>query len=279
MKKIIDITNKRFGLLTAIKQVRLNGQLKWECKCDCGNIVYRQYRQLHEGEKNNRISSCGCTVIKLNGIPSTIVKSKVGDITIISYNNVTNLYTCQKGNEIIFLSSLELYNERRNFYKRKKRLDTYNTFAKKLNCVDYDDYKKKRYNLLGIFYSMKERCYSKKHKSYNNYGARGIKICDEWLNNSSAFVNWALFNGYVYGLQIDRINVNGDYCPDNCRFVTQNVNANNKTNNLYIDYQGKTQTLKQWCIELNLPYRQTHKRIYSYGWSIEKAFTSQSNNK
>ena len=279
MKKIIDITNKRFGLLTAIKQVRLNGQLKWECKCDCGNIVYRQYRQLHEGEKNNRISSCGCTVIKLNGMPSTIVKSKMGDITIISYNNVTNLYTCQKRNEIIFLSSLELYNERRNFYKRKKRLDAYNTFAKKLNCVDYDDYKKKRHNLLGIFYSMKERCYSKKHKSYNNYGARGIKICDEWLNNSSAFVNWALLNGYVYGLQIDRINVNGDYCPDNCRFVTQNVNANNKTNNLYIDYQGKTQTLKQWCIELNLPYRKTHKRIYSYGWSIEKAFTSQSNNK
>lgn len=279
MKKIIDITNKRFGLLTAIKQVRLNGQLKWECKCECGNIVYRQYRQLHEVEKNDRISSCGCMFVKTNGVPSTIVGKTIGNITITSYNNVTNLYTCKNGNEIFFLSSLELYNERKNFYKRKKRLDAYNTFAKKLNCVDYDDYKKKRYKLLCIFHSMKERCYNKNHKSYNNYGAKNIKICDEWLNNSSCFVNWALLNGYAYGLQIDRINVNGDYCPDNCRFVTQNVNANNKTNNLYINYQGKTQTLKQWCIELNLPYRKTHKRIYSYGWSIEEAFTSLSNNK
>lgn len=81
--------------------------------------------------------------------------------------------------------------------------------------------------LLYIWKNMKQRCYNPKNKSYKYYGARGIKIHKDWLNNPKAFVDWAIINGYNKGLEIDRINNNGDYEPNNCRFVTHLINMNN----------------------------------------------------
>lgn len=88
--------------------------------------------------------------------------------------------------------------------------------------------------LLKKFGDMKQRCYNSKNGDYKNYGARGIKICDEWLNNPRAFVEWALNNGYEEGLTIDRENVNGDYEPSNCRWAnrkTQSINRRAQSNN------------------------------------------------
>lgn len=86
--------------------------------------------------------------------------------------------------------------------------------------------------LYTILSGMKQRCYYKKNISYKYYGGRGIKICDEWLNNYLSFRKWALSNGYEDNLTIDRINVNGDYSPGNCRWVTSLEQANNKRNTL-----------------------------------------------
>ena len=76
--------------------------------------------------------------------------------------------------------------------------------------------------------SMKSRCYNKKTKGYKHYGARGITVCDEWKLDAGAFVKWGLLNGWVYGLEIDRINNDEGYSPENCRFVTRIINSNNK---------------------------------------------------
>lgn len=94
--------------------------------------------------------------------------------------------------------------------------------------------------LYPLWKSIKYRCYNKNSKSYKDYGGRGIKMCDEWLNNPKAFCDWAINNGYkedktdkgVNMLTIDRIDVNGNYCPENCRFVTNEVQAKNKRNSI-----------------------------------------------
>lgn len=81
-----------------------------------------------------------------------------------------------------------------------------------------------------VWKNMRSRCYNPKHKSFKDYGGRGIKVCDEWINNPSVFVNWAISNGYKKGLQLDRINNDGNYEPNNCRFVTPKVNTRNRRN-------------------------------------------------
>jgi hypothetical protein len=77
--------------------------------------------------------------------------------------------------------------------------------------------------------NMKSRCYYKKDRKYKNYGGRGITICDKWLNNFEAFRDWALSNGYTDNLTLDRINPDGNYCPENCRFITIQEQARNRT--------------------------------------------------
>lgn len=79
-----------------------------------------------------------------------------------------------------------------------------------------------------VYRSMKSRCYNEKDKGFKNYGGRGIKICDEWLNNYHLFRKWALSNGQAMGLEIDRINNDGNYEPSNCRFVTKQENGQNR---------------------------------------------------
>jgi len=86
--------------------------------------------------------------------------------------------------------------------------------------------------------SLKARCYNPSVQSYKFYGARGITVCDEWLASSQAFIEWALQNGWKPGLQIDRIDCNAGYSPDNCRFVSQQSNANNRRTNRLVS--GKT---------------------------------------
>lgn len=76
-----------------------------------------------------------------------------------------------------------------------------------------------------VFDSMKKRCYNKDHENYKYYGGRGITICDEWLNSAKSFFDWAFENGYKEGLQIDRIDVNKGYSPDNCRFINRLCNG------------------------------------------------------
>lgn len=84
--------------------------------------------------------------------------------------------------------------------------------------------------IYNIFHGMKKRCYNANSKSYKYYGGRGIKICDEWLNDFEAFLRWSMDNGYQENLTIDRINVNGDYCPNNCRWITMAEQQRNKRN-------------------------------------------------
>lgn len=97
-----------------------------------------------------------------------------------------------------------------------------------------------------IYYGIKERCYNSKSASYHNYGGRGIKMCDEWYRDYASFREYALANGYAENLTIDRIDVNGDYCPENCRWITWMEQCNNKRENIKITYNDETHTVAEW---------------------------------
>lgn len=98
-----------------------------------------------------------------------------------------------------------------------------------------------------IWRHMKRRCYNENDEKYNIYGGRGITICDEWLNDFNSFKEWALKNGYAEDLTIDRIDVNGNYYPENCRWATLIEQNNNRRTNIHYTHNGETKTLTDWA--------------------------------
>lgn len=94
--------------------------------------------------------------------------------------------------------------------------------------------------------TMIHRCEDAKRTKYRDYGERGIKVCKEW-HNPNIFIDWAENNGYAPGLQLDRINNNGDYCPNNCRWVTPKENSRNRRNTVFLTIHGETKCVAEWC--------------------------------
>ena len=124
--------------------------------------------------------------------------------------------------------------------------------------------------LHNIWKSMKERCYNSGHDQYKDYGGRGISICNEWRNDFMSFYNWAINNGYADNLTVDRIDNNGDYCPENCKWSTRKEQSNNQRTNHLLTYNNKTQTMAQWAEEVGLNPHTLQTRI-SRGWSVQDA--------
>lgn len=122
--------------------------------------------------------------------------------------------------------------------------------------------------LYKVWDGMKARCYNPKKNYYGIYGGRGIGMCDEWHRSFEAFRDWALANGYNDSLTIDRINTDGDYCPENCRWSTIKEQSNNKRNNVFITYNGETRTIAQWSEITGFPFHVIRKR-YVEGWNTE----------
>lgn len=127
--------------------------------------------------------------------------------------------------------------------------------------------------LFTIWQSMKQRCCDKNHCNYRHYGGRGIRVCKEWSNSFEKFYCWAKESGYNNSLTIERINVNGNYSPDNCKWISKNEQANNKRNNHLVDYKGGKYTISQLSEISGISYMCLYNRI-SNGWDIEKAITT-----
>ena len=129
--------------------------------------------------------------------------------------------------------------------------------------------------LYNIWHGIKLRCLNVSDHAYKNYGGRGITICDEWRDSFEAFHDWAIANGYSYDLTIDRIDNDGNYCPDNCRWTTRAEQNRNRRFNHMITYNGQTQTLAEWSRQIGVSEDALRKRLTTYGWSVEKALTTR----
>lgn len=125
-----------------------------------------------------------------------------------------------------------------------------------------------------IYRTMKARCYKPKCRKYGQYGARGIRICDEWLKDKTAFFKWAEESGYREYLTIDRIDNDGDYSPENCRWADALEQANNKSSNVHIFYKGACYTMAEFCRKFNLNYKLFFVKYRRKGFSLEDAMNA-----
>lgn len=124
--------------------------------------------------------------------------------------------------------------------------------------------------LHNIWCGMNNRC-NPNHVHSNGYGKRGISVCNEWSVFEN-FRDWALANGYAEGLTIERKDVNGSYCPENCEWITLAEQARNRRTTKWVEYCGRKMSLAEAAEIAKLPYKQVHFRI-KHGWSIEKALS------
>lgn len=133
-------------------------------------------------------------------------------------------------------------------------------------------WKSKEFSIWG---SMKDRCYNKNNPRYKNYGERGIRVCDNWIASFKNFYNdMGKKPSELYSL--DRINNNGNYCKDNCRWVTAKVQAKNRSNNKIFTFNNKTLCASDWCELLNMSSSTFYNRL-NRGWSIEKTINTPVN--
>ena len=123
----------------------------------------------------------------------------------------------------------------------KEREVTIRTMSRLIKGKSF--YNKPWYN---SYHAMMDRCYRKNNVNYALYGGRGIKVCDEW-HNIEVFEKWAIDNGYRKGLTIDRIDSDGDYEPNNCRWSTMREQTNNRRNTIRLEHNGETHTISEWA--------------------------------
>lgn len=124
-----------------------------------------------------------------------------------------------------------------------------------------------------VYENMIRRCHDENNKSYSYYGGRGITVCDEWRSNNVLFFEWALSNGWVKGLRLDRMDNNKGYFPRNCRFIPHKENMRNTRRNTFFEYRGENKTLPEWAEVLNLDLKLLRQRIHGEKWDFERAIT------
>lgn len=252
----IDLTGKRFGKLIVMERAENNKHKEsmWVCLCDCGNTSVISGNNLAQG----RTKSCGCGKLGYGDLSGM----KFGRLTVIESDGYANggkrwKCKCDCGNECIASASKLVSGHKRS-----------------CGCLRHE----KPYNYQGrdrnrrlyiIWKAMRQRCINQKSPAYPRYGGRGISICEEW-NDYNTFEEWALANGYSDELTIDRIDSNGNYEPNNCRWATPLVQSNNRGSNRKYTYNGETKTVSEWANLFGISYGTLISRL-KRGWPIAKA--------
>ena len=130
----------------------------------------------------------------------------------------------------------------------------------------------KKPRLYSIYSNLKDRCINPYNKAYKNYGGRGINVCPEWMNDFQAFYDWSMANGYKPGLTIDRIDNDKGYSPNNCRWTTYKVQANNTRRNYIVNFNGCKMTLQQFTDKVSCFSSSGIKKMLEHGMTAEEIY-------
>lgn len=238
MSKLNDLTGQKFGRLTVVRQYGYtDGKRKlptWLCKCDCGNMAIRTGKAL-KSSKNSGCDDC-------KWIYKDLVGKVFGCLTVISKHSsgsgqIMWNCKCECGNII------QVNTGRLNFGSitscgciKRNRIIEQNTTHGLSNTRLYE-----------IWCGMKKRCYDENSERYKDYGGRGITICDEWKDDFQSFYDWAMKNGYKENLTIERKDVNGNYCSENCCWITKAQQSRNQRKTIKYTIFGIEKPLIEWC--------------------------------
>lgn len=267
MSKFIDLTGKRFNRLTVIKRMPNKKNITmWLCRCDCGKEIISSGGHLKDGHTK----SCGCykTEVITNVHPVNLLGKRFGRLVVIKKLPSKKrkrqwLCKCDCGNETVLPTGAldngsvrscgclhnELLSERQTTHGRTVGGKSDKTYR--------------------CWQGIKRRCLNKNNPSYKNYGGRGIKVCDRWINSFENFLED--MGESPQDMSIDRIDVNSDYCPENCRWASVKTQANNTTQNVYLKYNGQQHTIAQWVSLLHVDYQKFYRMLHT-NRSIEQVF-------
>ena len=134
-----------------------------------------------------------------------------------------------------------------------------------------------RNRIRNTWHQMITRCYDETASNYKYYGGKGVRVFEEWRNSFQSFYEWSLANGYDHTLTIDRIDVNGDYSPYNCRWVDMKTQCNNRSNNIIIEFNGEKHTIPEWSTILGIKQYVIRNRL-NRGWSVDEALSRKVGN-
>lgn len=256
----LDLTGKVFNRWTVIKFNHLDKKKRnrfWLCKCSCGNEKVVSGALLKSGNSQ----SCGC--LRLERLSSSAIE-KMTDLTGMKFGHLTVLHLFShvpnkptKWACVCVCGSIKNYlvgNLKQGFStscgcltkERMRKIKTTHGFG--------------RHPLYRRWAGMISRCYNPNVKMYKHYGGRGISVCKEWKDDFMNFYN-DMSDGFEKELQLDRIDVNGDYCKENCRWVTPIENGRNKRNTVFFSINGETKTVKEWASIFNVNYQSMLERV------------------
>lgn len=311
MGKFIDLTGQRFGNLTVIKQnieKSKPGRMFWECLCDCGNkkIIYgnslrngntkscgclkeinligQRFGKLVVIEKSEKKSSMGgsyweclCDCGNKKAIFSGSLKS--GNQNSCGCSKKLNLIGQRFGKLVVVKKSEKKGNKGASYWEclcdcgkqiTKAGSALKNSSFLSCGCYSHRQSKESKTRIYTIWSNMKRRCFNTKNKQFKHYGGRGITIFSDWLDFFK-FKKWALENGYSEKLSIDRINNDGNYEPNNCRWVNQLTQVRNRRNTVKLIFNGCEKTLFEWAEHYRIKKTTANSR-YHKGKSFEEIF-------
>lgn len=246
MESIEQLKGQVYGQLTIVDEASPYISPKGEksrqvlCQCSCGKYITVVLSTLKHGKPKTCNDS-------LHRIDMSLVGQRFGRLVVKEFDHLEknrgSYWKCQCdcGNKKIIL-----------------RTDLLNHHTISCGCYAKENMQKRSYKhglsnarIHRIWNGMKQRCSNPNCHNYKNYGGRGIQVCKEW-QTFITFYDWAINNGYNDQLSIERIDVNGNYEPDNCTWIPVSQQLSNKRNNVFFTYNGETYTIEQWSKKLNI---------------------------
>lgn len=272
----MNLTGREFGMLKVIKRCdsKRDNEREWRWVCECSCPDHNIVEVIQHNLLNGHCTSCGCAS---KTKPKDMTGMKCGHLTVLeevkdkseapeNMRNLGVLWRCEcdcLNHNIVIVPG--------SWLRARKNLSC---GCQAINKVDGES----RTKIYTVYKDMIQRCINPNEPAYNDYGGRGITVCDEWMptiiNGKNIgyfnFKDWAYSHGYVEGLSLDREDNSKGYSPGNCRFVTMKIQNNNRRNNRLVEYNGKVKTSTQWAELFNISPSTFRDRLDS-GMSVDDA--------